>query len=451
MNIVVLGAGNVSSHFMKFCEQEKIKVALIDKDKQALDIFKNKKFIQTFHEDFHNSTILNYQFFKNTDLFFSVTGSDETNLLACKTVSKFGVSHIVCRNKYIELQKAQDTLVTEIGNYRIVNPSKLLAREIARNIETPNSIEQFLLFDNILIMIGFKILPYCKILNLILETISKKIKKIEAVLVGIQRKGIFYTFNETFLLQEGDIAYFLCVKKKIKQLRKILGYHRNEKHNIIIAGGGIDGYNLALTLCQSNYNFKIKIIEQNLERCNYLAEKLNNIAIINLNLLDIQELIDEGVEYVNTFVAISDNTPNNLLSSFLVSSYQIKHLICSVEYASYLDILNNFPNYNINGVCAHLLTANFLSYLLYSKKILKYYKIQNSNMEVLELIVDYPKLQGFFFKELKFNENVILLAYYRAKKISFNIKDYRFNLGDNILLILQKKNRNSVINKLKPK
>ena len=47
MKVVVLGAGNVGSHFMEFCEREHLKVTLIDKSTQALEPFKNKRFITT--------------------------------------------------------------------------------------------------------------------------------------------------------------------------------------------------------------------------------------------------------------------------------------------------------------------------------------------------------------------------------------------------------------------
>ena len=50
------------------------------------------------------------------------------------------------------------------------------------------------------------------------------------------------------VLQKGDIVYFFCSEINLKQLRKILGYYKDEKSNIVIAGGGADGYNLAKIL-----------------------------------------------------------------------------------------------------------------------------------------------------------------------------------------------------------
>ena len=117
-------------------KDEHLKVTLIDKSAKALEPFKNKKFITIIQKDFNHTDFFNQSFFKNTELFFAVTASDETNLIASKTVFEYKVPHIVCRNQHLQLEETS----TKLGNYFIVNPSKLLAREITRHIETPNSI-----------------------------------------------------------------------------------------------------------------------------------------------------------------------------------------------------------------------------------------------------------------------------------------------------------------------
>ena len=90
---------------------------------------------------------------------------------------------------------------------------------------------------------------------------------------------------------------------------------------------------------------------------------------------------------------------SNVSSCFLLYDQPLKQLICLVEDASYQSILNFFSEKDIRSVCSHVLTSRFLGHLIYSKKILKYYNIQNTSVEVLELVIDYPGLQGYPFKE----------------------------------------------------
>ena len=354
MKVVVLGAGNVGSHFMEFCEREHLKVTLIDKSTQALEPFKNKRFITTFQEDFNHSELFNQSFFKNTELFFAVTASDETNLIACKTVSEYKVPHIVCRNQHLKLEEAQENLETKLGKYFIVNPSKLLAREITRYIETPNSIEQFLFFDNSLSVIGFYILDFCKICNQSISSISKKLQKNSIITIGIQRDNQFHRIQNMDVLQKGDIVYFFCSEINLKQLRKILGYYKDEKSNIVIAGGGADGYNLAKILNNSRFNFHIKIVEPDIERCRWLAEKFDDIMVLNLSSLDKQGLLDESIEHADVFVALNKDIASNVSSCFLLYDQPLKQLICLVEDASYQSILNFFSEKDIRSVCSHV-------------------------------------------------------------------------------------------------
>ena len=348
MKVVVLGAGNVGSHFMEFCENEHLKVTLIDKSAQALEPFKNKKFITCIQKDFNHTDFFNQSFFKNTELFFAVTVSDETNLIASKTVSEYKVPHIVCRNQHLKLEETQEKLETKLGNYFIVNPSKLLAREITRNIETPNSAEQFWFFDDKLSMIGFHIFDFCTICNQPINSIAKKLKQYSIIPIGIQRNNQFYRFDDIHSLKKGDVAYFFCSKRNLRRMRKILGYYKNEKSNIVIAGGGTDGYNLAKILTDSSFNFHIKIIEPDIDRCRWLAEKFDNIMILNLSALDKQGLLDEGIEYADIFVALNEDVASNVSSCFLVSNQPLRQLICAVEDPSYQSIFNFFSQIDIH-------------------------------------------------------------------------------------------------------
>lgn len=448
MKVVVLGAGDVGLHFIQFCEQEHIDFIVIDKQKQLLEPFK-KRGIPVYCKDFHDISFFNKEFFQGVDLFFSVTDSDETNLIACKLVAELGVEYTVCRNKYLEVQGVRGSLETKTGNYHIINPSKLLAREIVRNIETPNSADQFLFFDNYLALIGFHILPSCCLQNKPLYFFTKQFQKYSIIPVGIKRADSFQTFHKSLTPTAGDIMYFLCMRNKIKDLRVILGYYKNKKQNITVVGGGQDCYNLLQSLQHSNFHFNISVIEEDIQKCQRLIENFNDIMVLNLSSLDKQALLDEGLDNTDVFVAVGDSISQNITSCFLASEFSIKNLICSVDYSFYQNLFHHFVFNNIRGVCSHLLTARFLSHLLYGKKILKYFTIQNSNIEFLELLVDYPLLQGYQLIDFSLPKSVFLIAFYREKNIFFQSEDYQFQLGDIILLCLEKQDRDETIRQLK--
>lgn len=448
MKVLILGAGDVGLNFINFCEQEKIDFIVIDKQKNLLEPLK-KRGISVFCEDFYSVSFLNKSFLKEIDLFFSVTDSDETNLIACKLAAELGVEHTVCRNKYLEVQSATQSLETKTGNYRIINPSKLLAREITRNIETPNSTEQFLFFDDKLALIGFHILNSCYLQNKPLYLFTKEFQKHFIVPIGIQKRDSFLFFKKSLIPVEGDIVYFLCMKNNIKQLRNILGYHKRKKQNICIMGGGQDCYNLLQELSNSHFHFNIRVIEEDPQKCQHLVKDFDNVMVMNLPILNKQGWLDESLDSADTLVAVGKNIPRNITSCFLATELPIQNLICSVDYSFYQNLFHYFVVNNIRTVCTHLLTARFLSQLLYSKKNLKYFTIQNSSTEFLELLVDYPLLQGHKITDFSLPQSVLFIAFYREKKVYFKVEDYHFQLGDTILFCLEKKDRLQTIKQLK--
>ena len=84
-------------------------------------------------------------------------------------------------------------------------------------------------FDNSLSVIGFYILDFCKICNQSISSISKKLQKNSIIPIGIQRDNQFHRIQNMDVLQKGDIVYFFCSEINLKQLRKILGYYKDEK------------------------------------------------------------------------------------------------------------------------------------------------------------------------------------------------------------------------------
>ena len=136
-----------------------------------------------------------------------------------------------------------------------------------------------------------------------------------------------------------------------------MGYYKDEKSNIVIAGGGADGYNLAKILNNSRFNFHIKIVEPDIERCRWLAEKFDDIMVLNLSSLDKQGLLDESIEHADVFVALNKDIASNVSSCFLLYDQPLKQLICLVE-----ELLINpylILQKDIRSANSHVLTSRF--------------------------------------------------------------------------------------------
>ena len=79
---------------------------------------------------------------------------------------------------------------------------------------------------------------------------------------------------------------------------------RFQKKFLIIGGGNI-GYNLAKNIEETLETVRVKIVEKNKERAEYLANELNDTIIINGNGLDEEVLTEANLDESETVLALN--------------------------------------------------------------------------------------------------------------------------------------------------
>ena len=74
------------------------------------------------------------------------------------------------------------------------------------------------------------------------------------------------------------------------------GHDEKVSKNILIVGGGNIGFNLAKNIEETLDAARVKIIEKNKERAEFLASELNNTIIINGDALDEEVLAEANLQ-----------------------------------------------------------------------------------------------------------------------------------------------------------
>ena len=80
----------------------------------------------------------------------------------------------------------------------------------------------------------------------------------------------------------------------------------------MIAGGGSMGLSLALAI---EDKYSVKIIEQDQERADYLAEKLNKSLVLQGSASNSDVLLAENIGAIDVFIALTDDDEANIMSS----------------------------------------------------------------------------------------------------------------------------------------
>ena len=80
-------------------------------------------------------------------------------------------------------------------------------------------------------------------------------------------------------------------------------------------------FNLAKNIENSFEDARIKIIEKNKDRAEYIAKELNNSIIINGNGLEEDVLTEANLNEIETVLALTNDDEDNLMVSVLVEKF----------------------------------------------------------------------------------------------------------------------------------
>ena len=78
---------------------------------------------------------------------------------------------------------------------------------------------------------------------------------------------------------------------------------------------------LAKNLEESFDSARVKIIEKDKERAEFIASELNNTIVINGDALDEEVLMEANLEEVQTVLALTNDDEDNLMVSVLVEKF----------------------------------------------------------------------------------------------------------------------------------
>ena len=107
---------------------------------------------------------------------------------------------------------------------------------------------------------------------------------------------------------------------------------------VMIAGGGNIGLRLARQLADENYS--VRIIEHDLKRCEYLATQLpDNVLVLHGSGTDEDLLERENIEDMDTWLALTSDDEDNIMSSLLAKRLGARKVIALINRQAYGELM----------------------------------------------------------------------------------------------------------------
>ena len=333
MKIIIYGANEMGSIIAaEFFEDHDIIV--IDPDSKSLEKFNNLD-LTTICADASNINILREADIKNCDVFIACTGIDEGNIVACLIAKQLSSAETVC---FVSKKDCRDSLriIKEEHNRNhalyidyIIWPERLLTQEILRIITVPDAVDVEYFSNG-----RAKLLEYRIKENSVLK--NKKLKDCafndETLVVGIARDEELFIPNGESEFALNDKAIFMGTPEALNDTAGQFFIEDNDIRNISIIGGGSVGYELAKSLEKSK--LKIKIIENDYKRCEFLSQNLKKTLVLNADGTNLELLEQEGIGSSDVAICVTDNDEKNLLCSLLTKQLGAKRTITRVAQAA---------------------------------------------------------------------------------------------------------------------
>ena len=107
---------------------------------------------------------------------------------------------------------------------------------------------------------------------------------------------------------------------------------------IMIAGGGNIGARLASNLAK---DFRVKIIERGLARCEELADNLDDVIVLHGSASDQDLLIEENIEATDVFCALTNDDEANIMASMLAKRLGVRNVMTLISNPAYVDLIED--------------------------------------------------------------------------------------------------------------
>ena len=448
MNIIICGAGRVGFTIAKLLSEQSHSITVIDQSSEDIQKINDSLDVKAIVGKATYPSILEKANAAETDMIIAVTRNDEINMLICQIA--FSIFNIPKKIARIRSQDYLNPKFTRVYNKEnlpidvIISPEIEIARSIQRKLEAPGALDSVPFAENQIRLLEILIKDNCKLIDLKLNELTNKFPNLDANIIAIIRKDKSFIPKKTDQVKVNDKIYVIINSSQMAETLEAFGHSEKISKKILIIGGGNIGYNLAKNIEDTLEGVRVKIVEKDKTRSEYLANELNNTIVINGNGLDEEVLSEANLDEAETVLALTNDDEDNLMVSVLVEKFAKDQK--DIEDKRTMALINK-PNYSLlqsslkidDLIDPRMNTVSSILKHIHKGTIENAYTISNGEYEVIEAeIIESSELINKELKNSNLPEEIRIGAVLRNKKVIIPKSDFIFQKDDQIVLIVKK-------------
>jgi len=448
MNIIICGAGRVGFTIAKQLSEQGHSITVIDQSSEDIQKINDSLDVKAIVGKATYPTILEKANASEADMIIAVTRNDEINMVICQIAfSIFNIPKKIARIRSQDYLNPKFTTVYNKENLPIdviISPELEIAKSIQRKLEAPGSLDSVPFADNRIRLLEILINENCNLINIKLNELTKKHPNLDANIIGIIRGVKFLIPKKNDDIQKNDKIYVIINSTQMSQTLEAFGHNEKISKKILIVGGGNIGFNLAKNLEESLDSPRVKIVEKNKDRSEFLANELNKTIVINGDALDDEVLIEANLEEAETVLALTNDDEDNLMVSVLVEKFAKDDK--KLDNKRTMALINK-PNYSLlqsslkidDLIDPRMNTVSSILKHIHKGTIETAYTIMNGEYEVIEAeIIETSELINKELKNSNLPEEIRIGAVLREDKVVIPRSNFVFQKDDRVVFLAKK-------------
>ena len=448
MNIIICGAGRVGFTIAKLLSEQNHSITIIDQSSEDIQKINESLDVKAIVGKATYPSILEKANASDADMIIAVTKNDEINMLICQIA--FSIFNIQKKIARIRSQDYLNPKFSKVYNKEnlpidvIISPELEIAKSLQRKLEAPGALDNVPFAENKIRLLEISVNKTCPLIGIKLDELTKKFPKLEANILGVVRDEKFIIFKKNDVMKENDKAYVIINASQMQLTLSAFGHNEKISNKILIIGGGNIGFNLAKNIEQSFDSARVKIIEKDKNRSEFIANELNNSIVINGNGLDEDVLAEANLDEIETVLALTNDDEDNLMVSVLVEKFsQDKRTMALINKPNY-SLLQSSLKIN-DLIDPRMNTVSSILKHVHKGTIETAYSILNGEYEVIEAeIINTSELINKELKNSNLPEEIRIGAILRGEDIIIPRSNFVFQKED-IVVFLAKRNHLSVV------
>ncbi len=438
MKILILGAGQVgSSAAYHLSREEANEVTVVDMRPDVLRELQDRLDIRTVVGHAAYPDVLERAGASDADIVVALTDTDETNMIACQIAyTSFRTPTKIARIRAAEYMNAnklftQDAIPIDVR----ISPEQLVCSYIEQLILYPGSSQVLDFADGRVRLVGAKADRGGLLVGQRIATLKDHIPNTEGRIAAIYREGKAMLPKGDTVIQEGDEVFFITDRKDIRVFMSEMRRLEDPVRRVVIAGGGNIGLRLALALEQTN---QVKLIERDPVRARRISEQLNKAIVLVGDAADEELLLEENIDNVDVFCALTNSEESNILSSMLAKRLGAHKVMALINRASYVDLVES-GSIDI-AISPQQVTIGSLLAHVRRGDVVKVHSLRRGAAEAMEAIAhgdkNSSKVVGRQIAEIELPKGTAIVAVVRGDKVIIAHHDTLIETDDHIILFM---------------